>query len=457
MCTALINISLSRTSRYTTQVYEYYCRIAASDPTLPSASAYVMSGSQAALADFEPGYCNTTIAAEGDCWLGDSGSLPLPNSVWRNDSKAAEACISACRDACPRCNYISFLPGHGLRHAPGDCSWYATCDLSRLKRDVAKVRSAMVQRPRTASPPPAPPHPSPLPAERTLPGAAAAFGRAAILSARELERGLLYGDAYRLRRKLRAGLPVTLVAIGASNTVRGGCQEWQMSKCSQAQYTERDRDGSPHGWLMQAFEALNRTWPHPQHKLINRGMMATGPQAYVKCLNLFVPESADAVVLSFADMCAAVHKDGTPETVRQTLNSTFGWSMEAIIRSLLRRPQPPAVALFNVCALQRPRTEPNCLRASHATGCRIDKSCRASSSSRARVRCRCLSGPTFGSARATRWHTRKGATRWPRSSRSTTTSASSRCATPSGTRRTHLLATRCAGSRGRRRAAAIST
>ena len=68
--------------------------------------------------------------------------------------------------------------------------------------------------------------------------------------------------------------------------------------------------------------------------------MATGPEAFVRCLNLFVPEQADAVVLSFADMCAAVNADGTPETVRQTLNSTFGWSLESIVRSLLLRPEP---------------------------------------------------------------------------------------------------------------------
>jgi len=51
----------------------------------------------------------------------------------------------------------------------------------------------------------------------------AAFRRAPLLPPHLGERGTgITGSAARLRRKLSRGLPITLVAIGASNTVRGG-------------------------------------------------------------------------------------------------------------------------------------------------------------------------------------------------------------------------------------------
>jgi len=70
----------------------------------------------------------------------------------------------------------------------------------------------------------------------------------------------------------------------------------QSSKCSQSRYACRDpKDGTLSGWLVQLFEAINTTWPHPGHRLVNSGMMATGPDAYVHCLNTYVPEKADLV------------------------------------------------------------------------------------------------------------------------------------------------------------------
>ena len=130
--------------------------------------------------------------------------------------------------------------------------------------------------------------------------------------------------------------------------MRGGCQEWQGGKCTQPPYTDRDADGSPHGWLLQTLEALNRTWPHPQNRLVNRGMMATGPELVAKCPMTYIPKEADAVIISFADMCSAVKTWGVAETLRETLNSTFVWSLEVIMRTLLRRRDPPTIVFFNL-------------------------------------------------------------------------------------------------------------
>ena len=47
-----------------------------------------------------------------------------------------------------------------------------------------------------------------------------ALGRKSLLTPAQLERGMVLGEASRLQRKLRLGRPVTLAAIGASNTVR---------------------------------------------------------------------------------------------------------------------------------------------------------------------------------------------------------------------------------------------
>uniref|UniRef100_A0A7S0ILG8 Uncharacterized protein n=1 Tax=Calcidiscus leptoporus TaxID=127549 RepID=A0A7S0ILG8_9EUKA len=148
---------------------------------------------------------------------------------------------------------------------------------------------------------------------------------------------------------MRGGEPITFVALGASNTVRGGCQQWQSpSKCSTPKYCDLTEDGNPHGWLLQAFTAINRTWPHPQHRLVNHAMMATGPEAFVRCLNKYVPVEADAVLLSFADMCAPIRDDKQPETVEETARASYGVALEAIIRRLNQQADPPAILFFNV-------------------------------------------------------------------------------------------------------------
>jgi hypothetical protein len=181
---------------------------------------------------------------------------------------------------------------------------------------------------------------------------------------RQLARSLaLLGDAGRLRRKLRAALPITLSAIGASNVVRGGCSE-AGSSCSKPQYTNRSTDGLPRGWLLRAFESINRSWPHPASRLVNRGKMATPPSGYTECLNRYVPLDADVVLIGFAELCFRKGAWNYQKIQRLTelerlrvlladslegqLRSEFFASVETVIRDLRAREDPPAIVLFNI-------------------------------------------------------------------------------------------------------------
>ena len=92
-----------------------------------------------------------------------------------------------------------------------------------------------------------------------------ALGREPILFPHHLERSLSkLGDVDRLRHKLQAGQPIQMAAIGASNCVRGGCHPLQQKNtpCADAHLVRMKSDGTRFGWLVQAFDAFNRTWPH---------------------------------------------------------------------------------------------------------------------------------------------------------------------------------------------------
>ena len=70
-----------------------------------------------------------------------------------------------------------------------------------------------------------------------------AFHRSPLLDQHALHAATpILGNVERLRRKLQNREPVTIAAIGSSNVVRGGCQEWQNLKCSHPKYTNRSAD-----------------------------------------------------------------------------------------------------------------------------------------------------------------------------------------------------------------------
>ena len=77
------------------------------------------------LASASHGWCEITVAGEGDCEAGFSGSWTLDDGQVRSDEAAAQSCLSLCL-GCARCRYITI--NRGAR----DCSWYAACDLTRL-------------------------------------------------------------------------------------------------------------------------------------------------------------------------------------------------------------------------------------------------------------------------------------------------------------------------------------
>ena len=82
------------------------------------------------------GYCAFTDSDEGDCDHGTKGSFALgprlpPTAAW---------CTAACR-SCPQCRFVSMSAENR------DCSWFHSCDLSRLETNPASFRTWRVERP----------------------------------------------------------------------------------------------------------------------------------------------------------------------------------------------------------------------------------------------------------------------------------------------------------------------
>ena len=161
-----------------------------------------------------------------------------------------------------------------------------------------------------------------------------------LLERRHFESSLLVrGDTTRLKAALRRREGVVVTAIGASNTVRGGCHVWQQSKCSHdTRYTKGNA-----GWLLQVFDHLNRTWPSANNLLINHGRMATPPTYFVPCVNQAVPAKTDLLLIAFGDMCG---NDATEQS-DAALESTFSQAVQSIIMALRSRDDAPTIALMN--------------------------------------------------------------------------------------------------------------
>ena len=81
----------------------------------------------------KPGYCNITLGhLEASCAFGSRGALGLSREASRTGwSAAAGECLAKCM-RCPRCEFMSL----SVRYS--DCSWYSTCDLSRLNDATAQ-------------------------------------------------------------------------------------------------------------------------------------------------------------------------------------------------------------------------------------------------------------------------------------------------------------------------------
>lgn len=155
--------------------------------------------------------------------------------------------------------------------------------------------------------------------------------------------GAHLGSLHALAAAVRSGRGFRIAAIGSSNVVRGGCHEWQRTKCSHPRYRS--------GWLVRAFRLLNATFPHANNSLVNNARMATGPDYFSSCVNSAVPLDTDLVVIGFAEMCDVRSVLAQPE-------SAFSRTVERIVRTLMTYPRPPSVLLWN----WHKWTQPGCTR-----------------------------------------------------------------------------------------------
>ena len=86
------------------------------------------------------GYCSKTEEGLGaeftDCELGQKGVLgPLSRALWQaGEVVSLRACVEHC-SRCQRCRYFSFSQQWR------DCSWYRSCDLKSLHKDVANFQT----------------------------------------------------------------------------------------------------------------------------------------------------------------------------------------------------------------------------------------------------------------------------------------------------------------------------
>ena len=133
----------------------------------------------------------------------------------------------------------------------------------------------------------------------------------------------------RALKRLLAGKPLVVTALGMSNTVmRGGC------------FGAGCAAGQPHGKTQWAFgtqwmQWINQTWPHPDHALYNRAAGASNPLRATRCLASHVAPNTDVLLVDF---------------------QLSGWSaleQEHFVRTVARLPRRPLavfIGLVDWCA-----------------------------------------------------------------------------------------------------------
>ena len=118
-----------------------------------------------------------------------------------------------------------------------------------------------------------------------------------------------YEQLLPLIRRLEAGLPITVVALGSSIVAGAGCFN-APEQLLQHVRRVRDRsnpgacaDGKPHGFLGAFMAAINATWPHQDHILVNLGQPAVDLANYARrwCFTGTLPASVDLFVVEQHD------------------------------------------------------------------------------------------------------------------------------------------------------------
>ncbi|GBF96630.1 hypothetical protein Rsub_09376 [Raphidocelis subcapitata] len=181
--------------------------------------------------------------------------------------------------------------------------------------------SSALEGPPADGAPPAPPHARSLPwrpaewryargGEVEPPQDDARFWDRALLSA---SLGAANFEQMRpLLRKLRAGRPITVAAVGSSvvqdhgGTFHSSLEAVRAAVPSPHPYLYGSGPGSPggpawtaSGWLTYFMRAVNATWPHADHLLVNAGRGGATPAAIADsmCVEASLPSEADLVVV----------------------------------------------------------------------------------------------------------------------------------------------------------------
>lgn len=72
--------------------------------------------------------------------------------------------------------------------------------------------------------------------------------------------------------RLHRGEAVSIGLLGASVGQSGGCLSQPYKRCMLYRGVQSSLDGyepTRAGYLLQFFDAINRSWPHPQHAVFN--------------------------------------------------------------------------------------------------------------------------------------------------------------------------------------------
>eukprot|EP00798_Chlamydomonas_sp_ICE-L_P017897 gene17897-24289_t len=104
-------------------------------------------------------------------------------------------------------------------------------------------------------------------------------------------------------RKLSAGEPITVVALGSSVTSDfGGCfgREERIQDMVEIMSLVYPRHKCGwHGWIHCMMHIINATWPHEDHVLINNGLPGATGKTYGSgtCMELNLPDQADLIIM----------------------------------------------------------------------------------------------------------------------------------------------------------------
>ena len=123
------------------------------------------------------------------------------------------------------------------------------------------------------------------------------------------------GDPLFLRpllHSLRSHQPVTIGVLGASVAQNGGCLTQPGKRCmlhrGKRLHNMMYGEKKPHkGFAVGLFEMMNRTWPHPHHRLVNAALDGTPAQTLLPCLFTHLPRAVQLVIIEFGSL--ALHLD----------------------------------------------------------------------------------------------------------------------------------------------------